>query len=80
MVTPLVVPSTSTGSPVVMALADVELVPFWYVVEEASSTVTFTPADVDTVKLDVDTLPTVPDTPPEAGPERALGPAPDPEA
>jgi hypothetical protein len=41
MVTPLVVPSTRTGSPVVMALAEVEFVPFWYVVEDASLTVTF---------------------------------------
>jgi len=32
------------------------------------------------VKLDVDTLPTVPDAPPEAGPDRALDrPPPDPE-
>ena len=74
MVVPLVVPSTRTLSPVVMALAEVELVPFWYIVEDASSTVTFTPADVDSVKLDVDTLPTVPDAPPEAGPDRALDP------
>jgi hypothetical protein len=80
MVVPLTVPSTRTHSPVVMALAEVELVPFWYVVEDASSTVTFTPADVDSVKLDVDTLPTVPDAPPEAGPDRALDPLPpDPE-
>jgi hypothetical protein len=28
MVVPLVVPSTRTGTPVVMALAEVELVPF----------------------------------------------------
>jgi hypothetical protein len=28
------------------------------------------------VKLDVDTLPTVPDAPPSAGPERALDPPP----
>jgi hypothetical protein len=41
MVVPLVVPSTRTGVPVVMALAEVGLVPFWYVVEDASSTVTF---------------------------------------
>jgi len=41
MVVPLVVPSTRTGSPVVMALAEVELVPSWYVVEDASLTVTF---------------------------------------
>jgi hypothetical protein len=37
----LVVPSTRTRASVVMALAEVELVPFWYVVEDASSTVTF---------------------------------------
>ena len=37
----LTVPSTRTLSPVVMALAEVEPVPFWYVVEEASLTVTF---------------------------------------
>jgi hypothetical protein len=41
MVVELVVPSTRTASPVVMALAEAELVPFWYVVEDASSTVTF---------------------------------------
>jgi hypothetical protein len=52
-----------------MALAEVAVAPFWYVVLDASSTVTLTPADVDIVKLDVDTLPTVPDAPPEAGPE-----------
>ena len=80
MVVPLVVPSTRTGSPVVMALAEVELVPFWYVVEDASLTVTCTPADVNMVKLDVDMLPTVPDAPPEAGPDRALdAPPPGPE-
>jgi hypothetical protein len=72
---PLVVPSTRTGLPVVTALAEVELVPFRYVVEDVFATVTFSPADVDTVKLDVDTLPTVPTTPPAAGPERALDPA-----
>jgi len=41
MVVALVFPSTSTLSPVVMALAEVEPVPFRYVVEEASLTVTF---------------------------------------
>jgi hypothetical protein len=40
MVVPLVVPSTRTTSPVAMELAEVELVPVWYVVEDASSTVT----------------------------------------
>jgi hypothetical protein len=46
-----------------------------YVVEDFLSTVTFWPADVDTVKLDVDTLLTLPTTPPAAGPDRALAPA-----
>jgi hypothetical protein len=41
MVVELTVPSTRTGSPAVMALAEVEAVPFSYVVEDASSTVTF---------------------------------------
>jgi hypothetical protein len=35
MVVPLVVPSVRTGSPVVTALAEVELVPFWYVLDRA---------------------------------------------
>jgi hypothetical protein len=60
----------------VTALAEVEPVPFWYVVEDASSTVTFWPADVDMVKLDMDMLPTVPAAPPAAGPDRALDPPP----
>jgi hypothetical protein len=41
MVVLLTVPSTRTASPVVMALAEAGLVPFWYVVEDASLTVTF---------------------------------------
>src|SRR5580704_3258773 len=76
MVAPFVVPSTRTTSPVVMALADAEPVPFWYVVAGASSTVTFWPADVDSVKLGVDTVPTVPAAPPAEGPDRALDPPP----
>jgi hypothetical protein len=76
MVVPLVVPSTRTGLPVVRALAEAGLVPFWYVVEDASSTVTCWPADVVIVNFDVDTLPTVPDAPPAAGPDRALDPPP----
>jgi hypothetical protein len=60
----------------VTALDEVEVVPFWYVVEGASLTITFCPADVDRVKLDVETLPIVPDEPPIAGPERALEPPP----
>jgi hypothetical protein len=74
MVVPLVVPSTRTLSPLVTALAELELVPFWYCVEDALLTVTFWPVDVDIVKLDVDTLSTVPDDPPAAGPDRALDP------
>jgi hypothetical protein len=58
-----------------MALAEVALVPFRYVVEDAFLTVTFCPADVDTVNVDADTLLTVPTTPPAAGPDRALDPA-----
>jgi hypothetical protein len=43
-------------------------------------TVTFWPAEVDSVKPDPDTLLTVPAAPPAAGPDRALDPlAPDPE-
>jgi hypothetical protein len=41
MVVPLVVPSTRTALPFVTALAEVELVPFRYVVEDAFLTVTF---------------------------------------
>jgi hypothetical protein len=76
MVVPLVVPRTRTRSPFVMALAEVELVPFWCFVEDVSSIVTFWPADVVSVKLDLDTLPTVPDDPPAAGPDRAFDPPP----
>jgi hypothetical protein len=76
MVVPLTVPSTRTLSPFLMALAEVELVPFRYVVEDALLTVTFCPAAVDSVKLDVDTLATVPTAPPAAGPDRAFDPAP----
>ena len=59
-----------------MALAEVELVPFFYFVEDASSMVTFWPAEVVRVKLDLDTLPTVPVDPPAAGPDRAFDPPP----
>jgi hypothetical protein len=41
IVVPLTVPSTRTLSPFLMALAEVELVPFRYVVEDALLTVTF---------------------------------------
>jgi hypothetical protein len=76
MVVPLVVPSTRTLSPLVMALAELALVPLRYFVEDAFLTVTFSPVEVDMVKLDVETLLTVPDDPPAAGPERALDPPP----
>ncbi len=59
-----------------MALAEAVLVPFWYVVADASLTVTFWPADVVIVKPDVDMLATVPDAPPAAGPDRAFNPPP----
>jgi hypothetical protein len=36
----------------------------WHVVEDAWSTLTFCPADVDVVKPDVDTMPAVPVAPP----------------
>jgi hypothetical protein len=74
IVVPSVVPRTRTGAPVVTAVGEVELVPFWYVVEDASSTVTFCPADVVIVKPEVDMLLTVPAAPPEAGPDRAVDP------
>jgi hypothetical protein len=81
MADPLVHPSTSTGSSLVMELAVVELFTFWYVVKAPSLTVTcWFPAVVVMVKLAVDTLLTVPAAPPGAGPDRALDPSPlDPE-
>jgi len=39
-----------------MALAEAGLVPFWYVVADASLTVTFWPVDVDRVKPAADAL------------------------
>jgi hypothetical protein len=76
MVVPSTVPSTSTLSPFLTALADVEPVPLRYVVDDALLTVTVCPVDVESVKLDVDMLSTVPDAPPAAGPDRALDPRP----
>jgi hypothetical protein len=70
----LVVPSTSAVLPLVTALADAELVPVSYVVDDVSLTVTFSPAAVSSVKPEVDTLLTLPIDPPAAGPERALDP------
>src|SRR5438309_420123 len=72
MVVPLVLPSTRTLTPLLIARAELALVPFWYFVEDAFLTVTFWPADVAIVKLDAETPVTVPDDPPAAGPDRAL--------
>jgi hypothetical protein len=47
-----------------------------YAVEEVVLTVTFCPAEVVSVKPDVDTSSMVPDDPPAAGPDRALPPPP----
>ena len=74
IVVPLVIPSTRTLSPLAMAPAELELVPFWYVVEASSLTVTFCPVHVDIVKLGGDTLSTLPSAPPAAGPDRAFDP------
>src|ERR1700761_204403 len=70
------VPSTRTGSPVVTALAEAALVPSSYVVVDASLMVTFSPAEVVSVKPVVDKLVTVPVDPPAAGALRALDPEP----
>jgi hypothetical protein len=56
-----------------MALAEVAFAPFRYVVAEDWLTVTFAPADVVMAKLDVVTLSIVPDAPPSASSDRALG-------
>jgi hypothetical protein len=56
--------------------AEAEVVPSSYLVVDAFLTVTFWPAEVVSVKLDLETLETVPDDPPAAGPERALDPPP----
>src|ERR1700733_11544636 len=76
MVVESTVPSTKTCPPLVTALLATQLVPFWYLVEVCSSTVTSWPADVVKVKLDLATLPTVPVDPPAAGPDRAFDPPP----
>jgi len=41
IVVPLVIPSTRAVSPFLIALAEIELVPFQYVVMDASLTATF---------------------------------------
>jgi hypothetical protein len=67
-----VVPSTSAILPFLTALDDAELVPFSYVVEDVSLTVTFCPPDVESTNPDLDTLLTLPIDPPAAGPEAFL--------
>jgi hypothetical protein len=75
-----VVPTTRAVLPLVTALADADFAPFSYVVDDVSLTVTFSPADVNSPKPDVDTLLTLPIDPPAAGPDRAFDPPlPDPE-
>src|SRR5579871_6352118 len=74
MVVPLVVPSTRTLSPGLIELAEIEAVPLRYFVEDTVLTVTFCPAAVVSVKLDVETAAILPTAPPAAGPERALDP------
>jgi hypothetical protein len=51
-------------------------VPCSYVVDDVFLMVTFSPADVNSPKPDVDTLLTLPIDPPAAGPDRALDPPP----
>jgi hypothetical protein len=69
-----VVPTTRAVLPFLTALADADFVPFSYVVDDVSLTVTFSPADVNSPKPEVDTLLTLPIDPPAAGPDRALDP------
>jgi hypothetical protein len=71
-----VVPSTRAVLPFLTALANAEFVPFSYVVDDVSLTVTISPADVKNPKPEVDTLVTLPIDPPAAGPDRALDPPP----
>jgi hypothetical protein len=69
-----VVPTTRAVLPLVTALADADFVPFLYVVDDVSLTVTFSPADVNSPKPEAETLLTLPIDPPAAGPDRALDP------
>jgi hypothetical protein len=74
IVVPSVVPTTRAVLPLLTALTDADFVPFSYVVDDVSLTVTFSPAEVNSPKPDVDTLLTFPIDPPAAGPDRALDP------
>lgn len=67
-----VVPSTRAVSPLMTALAGTELVSCSYFVDEVSSTVTFSPAEVIRSKPELDTPLTFPIDPPADGPDRAL--------
>jgi hypothetical protein len=64
MVVELTVPSTRRFWPFATALAEIGVVPRSYVVEDFSSTITFWPVDVVIVKLEGDTVATLPDAPP----------------
>ena len=67
-----VVPSTSAVLPLVTELADADFVPFSYVVDDFSLTVTFSPADVNNAKPELDTLLTDGDGPGEFAREHGL--------
>ena len=69
-----VIPSTRAVLPFLTAPADTDLVPFSYLVDDVSLTVTASPAGVDSLKPEVDTPVTLPIDPPAAGPDRALDP------
>ncbi|MGO9487466.1 MAG: hypothetical protein ACLQBB_00380 [Solirubrobacteraceae bacterium] len=71
-----VVPSTRAVLPLLTALADAACVPFSYFVADVSLTVTFSPAEVNSPKPELETLLTLPIDPPAAGPDRALPPMP----
>jgi len=58
----------------VTALAAAAVVSFLYAVDDVSSTVTFWPAEVTSVKPDAEMSLTVPIDPPAAGADRALDP------
>jgi hypothetical protein len=72
----LSVPSTSTVSPWVTALAVAAVVPCSYFVDDVSLTVTFCPVGVTSVKPEPERLLTVPIDPPAAGPDREFDPPP----
>jgi hypothetical protein len=68
------VPITSAVWPALTALAAAAVVPSLYAVADVSWTVTFWPAEVTSVKPEVETSLTVPIDPPAAGLDRAFDP------